>query len=1251
MPQLFKYPTSPLLLSDYIIGTVSSQKNLTRNFKANQVVSAMLHALGIGTVTSISTASSKYIDTTGGVITTTGTISMALSATGLGATTAIKETQYLRGDGTWDIAGIAASKLEIKFNGATLTSNVSSINFTGNSDATAAGFNIAVDMPGIQDSVDKVTAGTAISISPITGIGVVQIANDGAILAKAGGFITLSGGTGAVIVNTTKNAGTVTVINQGVGIDAITNNTSNAGIAVEYSGINNYIDISELIVPITEVDIIIYNQISSSNVKTTRIGNIDQSDLVLIKKDIDDNDAGVIKNSTDNNYEVSRTKNMVSCTSTEYNQLVVAGTTDQNTLYFIVGAGQSFTVNPSVVNNAGGVLGQDYTLSVTPSSFTGILGTSYTFTVTLNIITGSFAGTNPQSVTDTVSNPGGGNTSYNKTINFNGTWTAGATPTYQSQLSITKIGTINTAGTKDVDWRFKVGNSQPGDISSATVNGAYSFNPIVELINTNKHAFTAGEPIYQTAVGSVLVAQPTYTVFSGADTTNSGIVQQQVQKIQANYALRLYSANLTVDVSNITITGSGAGTPSYIWSLASNAATNNQQASIDENGGIIVNAITNMIDGTVFSWTNPSTPAIGDTNYTWSSAPSFVFNPVTPQTISGGNNGSATLTITGTIIYAPATFGIVKYVSTSTGVTYTNGATASDWVELPTSGTDVGPVATGSAYAISPDPPTATPNANFSWTSGPTITNTTPAIFLSRTVAQGGMPYTNSPATNDSTWTIAGNLSGIAAINPTFSSLKLTAAPIVGVQVTYTVEYQWVDSSNTTQSQTKTLTAPSASPYVINLGPFTISNLPVSNNVTAIVNRTGPSTGGQSGNQSSGKWTIDFKLNGTSIGGDTGVAGSTVSAITKQYSGITSTSDYLEVIIQEDLPVLYTTTLDLHLNVAGTEYTLTGDITGSVYSLPENVEGTFNITAPANTCYPTQGCNYHWLANNNNPVLSLTAGGASITNPVTYTQPASNQTLNIYLSGTIAPDPVMTLNYVNNIVGAPTSPGGTPQPLPDTSGLYTLAPGPVATVNAGGLLGTTWQAPAGDPWYLTVNDAVLVTATTNYAFTTTSPFAFTTQAGSYELWDNAGIGMPVSGGTSVQILTGQVVREYADIKLEQNSLVSTSRFQATFAATVGATRSLVPNAGNCSSLPCTITSSNYDAGLMTGNAGQVTITVLKTTNGGITQSSGSILYGDGTTKNFNNNVNTATDPAFSHTIASLASLVNTAIYSASVDES
>ena len=149
MPRLFNYPTKPLFLNDYIIGTDSAlgQENVTRNFKVNEVVSAMLHAISIGTVTSISTASSVYITATAvpAAIISTGTITLGLSAPGLGGGFVQGSTeynsyvklQYLRGDNIWSLPGPTPTDVQVSSFGIPLTTDMSSINFTGN--VTAAG--------------------------------------------------------------------------------------------------------------------------------------------------------------------------------------------------------------------------------------------------------------------------------------------------------------------------------------------------------------------------------------------------------------------------------------------------------------------------------------------------------------------------------------------------------------------------------------------------------------------------------------------------------------------------------------------------------------------------------------------------------------------------------------------------------------------------------------------------------------------------------------------------------------------------------------------------------------------------------------------------------------------------------------------------------------------------------------------------------------------------------------------------------
>ncbi len=360
MAEITSYPSGTLNLDDYLISTIqwstdrTDAENVTRNFKVSEVVNTILAALNIGTVTSIATASSDFISVTGGIITTTGTITADLSAIRLGVdefgNPISTSTQFLSGDNIWKQASTnPPSQVAILYNGTQLTADVNSMNYTGNVTAVAANSNVTLNMPGSTgSSVDSVIAGTAISVNAPTGN--VTITNTGVTQARAGGNITLSGGTGSVTVSTTANAGTVSSVSPGLGIATIANNTSNPEIDLEFTGVNNYISRSETPTTANPEDFIEFNQLSSSNVKSVEIGDIPPSILTAVKKYIDDEDANKVKNDADTYTSTEKALNMVSLTITEYNALVSGGTVDENTLYFIVGAGTAFTVNPVVLD-------------------------------------------------------------------------------------------------------------------------------------------------------------------------------------------------------------------------------------------------------------------------------------------------------------------------------------------------------------------------------------------------------------------------------------------------------------------------------------------------------------------------------------------------------------------------------------------------------------------------------------------------------------------------------------------------------------------------------------------------------------------------------------------------------------------------------------------------------------------------------------------------------------------------------------
>ena len=58
------YSSGTLKLTDYLIASDLSTENVTRNFKVSEIVNTILASLGIGTVTSISTANSDFITLT-----------------------------------------------------------------------------------------------------------------------------------------------------------------------------------------------------------------------------------------------------------------------------------------------------------------------------------------------------------------------------------------------------------------------------------------------------------------------------------------------------------------------------------------------------------------------------------------------------------------------------------------------------------------------------------------------------------------------------------------------------------------------------------------------------------------------------------------------------------------------------------------------------------------------------------------------------------------------------------------------------------------------------------------------------------------------------------------------------------------------------------------------------------------------------------------------------------------------------------
>jgi len=1011
MAEITSYPSGTLNLDDYLISTIqwstdrTDAENVTRNFKVSEVVNTILAALNIGTVTSIATASSDFISVTGGTITTTGTITADLSAIRLGVdefgNPISTSTQFLSGDNIWKQASTnPPSQVAILYNGTQLTADVNSMNYTGNVTAVAANSNVTLNMPGSTgSSVDSVIAGTAISVNAPTGN--VTITNTGVTQARAGGNITLSGGTGSVTVSTTANAGTVSSVSPGLGIATIANNTSNPEIDLEFTGVNNYISRSETPTTANPEDFIEFNQLSSSNVKSVEIGDIPPSILTAVKKYIDDEDANKVKNDADTYTSTEKALNMVSLTITEYNALVSGGTVDENTLYFIVGAGTAFTVNPVVTNNITGDVG--YSINTTPSSVTGVSGTPYTFTTTVTVQPGgSFSGTNPVVTSDVINNSSGN--PYNKAITVSGVYTAPAANSVRARLGTIALdqdssGSIGTSNLAANAANLTYGGNVVGDVNPTSYSTSnptpYSFASTVSITDTNSYEFTVGPTIID-AAGNLTPTTPNQDV----DVTTY---------MHGTVALKTYTVDLAV-TNSIAVTGAGAGTPTYNMDFIS-TGSQIQSSSISQAGGTISNAITGLNQSGTFGFSlnnlNWALPA----DYTWSVSPTLTVDS-SSSPISGAN-GTAAVTVNGTILYtAPVGVQYRKLDATAViqaAVTGNSNGTINNAIQT-TNG-----VSGTFTYTV----PTITANSGYYLTGGVVTLATNPITFNS-TTGQSGAGTSGDPLIENNPTVTA----GVIAANSITTELDTSTYSYAGAPAaTYSADF-----ANSTPNPLQTTTGGTPLP------PFNIVNgsvTGVTEVATTISRSSGPAVG-----------DVDLRWYLVSGGVQTEKQNATITAgssVTGSYNftGLVD-GDKIEIQVQEADPADVVSTLDITTNIGGsnpTEFTIVGDQIGDTNTAKPGATGQqFNFTATPNTDYEfTTGPDY-------------TVGGGVITMPYTYSQPSTSSTITIDVAGDInAIIYTVALAYANGITGG-------------TAGVeYTLSPASGSTRT--GAVGAAYSFP------------------------------------------------------------------------------------------------------------------------------------------------------------------------------------------------
>ena len=635
MAIIYKYPQDTLALGDFLIGTDRSEENAMRSFKVSEVVNTILASLNNSTVTSVTGANSTFISFTGGPITTSGTLTASLSATGTPSS-----LTYLRGDGTWALPGPTPTDITTTTSGSTLTTDTASWNFTGTGVTANVSSNdqVTVDIPGVGTFVDSVINGIGITTTgdattnPSTGN--VTITNS-LYQLTAGGNTTLSSTTGNVTVSTVKNAGTVISVNPSIGTE-VTDATTNAKLEIDLTGSNNYIR-TDVLETVTEDDILPYNQLTSSNVKTSRAGNITQDMLSAIKTYIDNADKNKVANVEPSGYTTTaKAMQMVTLTITEYNQIV---TKDPNTVYLIVGAGTAHTVTLNRILNitdtgTGGTASpSNYNVSTTinsnpGTSITGVNGTPYDFATSFTALNGYSISSGPTfSPTTPITGTINGSATLNQTI------TASITPPVSScQMSVQVVNVItgNAAGTATIN--------QPSPLTATTVCGGTStFNASASF----NSSVASGNVGWSTSSGGPFVTPASLSF------TNNGQSNEPIY-VGGNLTYINYSVDLVV-TNNVTVTGTGAGTPTY--TLGFTDATSSQTSSINQAGGTITNAISGLIQGAGFNFSlNSAQPSINESDYAWTTPITATFTPSNTGTISGANQ-TVNVTLTGQITY------------------------------------------------------------------------------------------------------------------------------------------------------------------------------------------------------------------------------------------------------------------------------------------------------------------------------------------------------------------------------------------------------------------------------------------------------------------------------------------------------------------------------------------------------------------------------------------------------------------------
>jgi hypothetical protein len=380
MSIIYSYPTVQPAADDLLIGTDVGSDNATKSFTISSIASLVGQIASAGTVTSVQIATDYSLSAIGGPIEGDGTITMGLATTGSPSINTFLGYSS-SGQLQWRTPTVSAGIYAFNQN-TQITDDISSINFRGAGvvASSAPDGSVTVQIDGDSGGVNNITQGTGISVNQTTGD--VEITNTGVTRLTAGSNITLSANTGSVTISSSGGTGGVSIVNAGTGL-TIESGTAQANptIGVDYTGINNFIRLGEDTEVITADDFMLFEDVSTGDVKSTTLGTIPTSALTLVQDTINTTVSNpfVVKNNTDVYPSIPTVFQVITLTQAEYNAIA---TKDGNTLYLIGTGITQFTKTLAISNS---IVGTQYTLGEDQvgATRTGAEGSAYDFVTTV----------------------------------------------------------------------------------------------------------------------------------------------------------------------------------------------------------------------------------------------------------------------------------------------------------------------------------------------------------------------------------------------------------------------------------------------------------------------------------------------------------------------------------------------------------------------------------------------------------------------------------------------------------------------------------------------------------------------------------------------------------------------------------------------------------------------------------------------------------------------------------------------------